>query len=70
MTMSLKAFHVVFIFICLLLAVGTGIWGVLDYRSGGPAGSLYLGVGGMIAAAVLAGYGAWFLKKLKHLSYV
>lgn len=68
--MSLKAFHVFFIAVCLLLSVGTGIWGIRDYQAAGSAASLYLGVGAFVAAAALSAYGVWFLKKLRHLSYV
>jgi hypothetical protein len=66
--MSLKAFHVAFVVCSVLLAVGFGVWALLQ-RTGG---TLYL-VLGLVSFAVAAGlvvYGVWFLKKLKGVSYL
>ncbi len=68
--MSLKAFHVFFIAICLILLLGCGWWGIRDYRDGGGSGSLYLGIGSWAASLALSVYGVWFLRKLKNVSYV
>ncbi len=68
--MSLKGFHVFFISVCLIFSVGLGIWALRAYRSTGQADSLYLGVGAFFCGAVLAVYGVWFLRKLRHLSFV
>ena len=68
--MSLKGFHVFFIAVCLILSIGLGVWGIREYRSTNEAGSLYLGVGSFVCGVVLSMYGVWFLRKLRHLSYV
>jgi len=67
---SLKAFHVFFIAVCLLLAAGFGAWGIRDYRGTGTVVSLYLGVGSFAACIVLAAYGVWFLRKLRNIRFV
>jgi hypothetical protein len=68
--MSLKGAHILFIAVCVLVALGFGVWGVRDYRESGPASSLYLGLASFAAAVMLGLYGAWFLRKLKKISYV
>lgn len=68
--MSLKGFHVFFIAVCLIFTVGMGFWGVRDFRESGQQWSLYLGVGSFASCLVLGAYGVWFLKKLRHLSYI
>lgn len=68
--MSLKGFHVFFIAVCLVLAAGVGIWGIRDYLATAQKLSLYLGAGSIVSFFVLGVYGVWFMKKLKHLSYV
>jgi len=68
--MSLKAFHVFFIAVCLVLLLGCGWWGLRDYRAGGGDGSLYLGVSSFVTVIALGVYGVWFLRKLKNVSYV
>lgn len=68
--MSLKAFHVVFIAASLLLTLGFGVWGVRHHAGTGNAASLYMGVGSFVAAAALAVYGVWFLRKLRNISFI
>ncbi len=68
--MSLKAFHVFFVAVAILLALSFGIWGVRDYQAGGDRTSLLMGVASFAASLILAIYGLWFLKKLKKFSYV
>ena len=68
--MSLKAFHVFFVTISLLLCVGFGVWAVRDYQASDNTTSLCLGVGSFLAAVVLVVYGVWFLKKLKGVGYI
>ena len=68
--MSLKAFHIVFVMVSTLLALGFGAWAVRDYRSAGETASLVIGVGSLIGAGVLVWYGRWFLRKLKGVSYL
>ena len=68
--MSLKAFHIVFIVLSTLLAVAFGVWAVNDFGRSGSHLHLALGVGSFIASGALVWYGVWFLRKLKHVSYL
>ncbi len=65
--MSLKAFHVFFIAVSIVLSVGFGTWAVRGYMVEG--GGLYL-IWVTIAAAGAVGLGIYeanVVKKLKHL---
>ncbi len=68
--MSLKAFHVVFVTLCAMLAVVVGTW-AMDQRSMG-GGALYMGFAmtSYLAAGGFMLYGAWFRRKLKDVSYL
>ena len=69
--MSLKAFHLIFIVAAIALAVGVGVWSLLNYFSPhGRALDLAAGVGSLLVAAGLVGYEIYFLKKLKNVSYL
>ncbi len=68
--MSLKAFHIVFIIMSTALSLGLGVWATRDFSQSGSWVYLSLGVGSFIASVVLAWYGVWFLRKLKHVSYL
>ena len=69
--MSLKAFHVVFITLSTLLAVGFAFSSYHDYQMhGGGTVAMSLTVAGFVAAAGLVTYGVWFLKKLKDVSFL
>ncbi len=68
--MSLKAFHVCFVVVSVLCALGFGAWSIADYSRTGHGFTLVLGVLGFIAAAALVWYGLWFLRKLKNVSYL
>jgi hypothetical protein len=60
--MSLKAFHVLFISVSVLLALGFGAWCLRAQPPWMAAGflSLTAGVG-------LAGYEVWFVRKMRRL---
>jgi hypothetical protein len=66
--MGLKGFHVFFIVISTVTAVGFGAWAVWDYTRTGQGGTLVLGILGFLAGAALVVYGLWFLRKLKDVS--
>ena len=67
--MSLKAFHIVFITLSTLLAVGFGFWSLHDHQMhGGGAGAVTLAILSFVVAVGLVVYGVWFLKKLKGVS--
>ena len=68
--MSLKAFHIVFIIASTVLAFGFGWWELDSYRSSGAKTDLAFGVGSCFAGVALIIYGRYFLKKLKHISYL
>lgn len=68
--MSLKAFHIFFIVISVLCALGFGAWSVADYQRTGSPGTLALGIAGFVAAVALVWYGFWFLRKLKGVSFL
>ena len=68
--MSLKAFHVFFVALSVLCALGFGAWSIAEYLRTGSFGVLALGVAGFAAAAALVWYGLWFLRKLKNVSYL
>lgn len=68
--MSLKAFHVFFVAVAILLTLSFGVWGVRDFQADGDRTSLILGIASFASAVILAIYGLWFLKKLKNFSYV
>lgn len=69
--MSLKAFHILFIVAATLLSLGFGIWGIRAYLAGhGSVMELSLGTGSLLLGVVLIWYGRYFLRKLKHISYL
>ncbi len=68
--MSLKAFHIFFVFVSTLLALGLAVWSVILYSSGGNAALLFAAGGSIVAAAGLIVYGIRFLRKLKHVSFI
>lgn len=68
--MSLKAFHIVFVLTAAAFGLGLGAWAVRDYRAAGSTASLVIAVGAFLGTAILIPFGVWFLRKLKHVSYV
>ena len=68
--MSLKAFHVFFVVVSTLCALGFGAWAIGDYLRTGSGTVLTLGILGFVAAAALVWYGFWFLRKLKDVSFL
>ena len=68
--MSLKAFHVVFIAASVLLAFWFAGWSLVNFSDGGRTSDLIAGiVSGLVGLGLMA-YGAYVLKKLKHISYL
>ena len=65
--MSLKAFHILFISLSVLLSLGLGGWGVSRYAIDGSAGALVLGVVFFLAGFALLVYGRGFLRKMKEI---
>lgn len=68
--MSLKAFHIVFIIVSTLLALGTGIWCLwVNLVAGAP---IYVlgAVASFVVAILLMVYGFWFYRKMKRLRII
>ena len=63
--MSLKAFHILFVTVSTVLAVGFGVWAIRQYTRHGDAGALVIGILSLLGAGVMLVYGRWFLRKLK-----
>ena len=69
--MSLKAFHIIFIIASTILTTAFGIWALRQFSSDeGSATDLALGVISLVLTAALVCYGRYFLRKLKHISYL
>jgi hypothetical protein len=62
--MSLKAFHIFFIVLSTSLSLGFGVW---SFQNLEPQSGLRLvfGIGGLLAAGGLVGYGSWFVRKMR-----
>jgi len=68
--MSLKGFHIVFITVSTLLALGAGAWCLwIDSVHGSPVFRLGA-ICSFVAAAALVTYGIWFLRKMKRLRII
>ena len=68
--MSLKAFHIFFMVVSIIMSLGTGAWGFYSYGQHGGADHLAIAIVSLAAACLLAVYARWFLRKLKNVSYV
>ena len=68
--MSLKAFHIVFIIVSVLLSFGFGVWGIYTHLSFGNVTFLIMGVISFVIGIALIIYGINFMKKLKHIGYL
>jgi hypothetical protein len=63
--MSLKFFHVFFIVVSILFALGFGLWGLREHAAGHDGSHLALGVLSLIVGAALALYLVSFVKKMR-----
>ena len=68
--MSLKAFHIVFIGISILLALGCGVYEFNNYATSGGIVHIFLGTIAIAAAGGLVVYAIRFMRKLKHVSMI
>jgi hypothetical protein len=68
--MSLKAFHIVFIAMSILLSFFCGVWLLHEYASSHHAAFLAAAILFLVAGASLIWYGKSVLRKLKHISYL
>ncbi len=65
--MSLKAFHIFFIAVSMLLGMFVGGWGVRQYMINDSVGSLALGAFFFASAFVLLAYGLKFIRMVEDL---
>jgi glucose uptake protein GlcU len=68
--MSLKAFHIVFIALSILMAFFCGVYLLDEYRDTHDAAQLIVGILLIVAGGALIFYGKSVLRKLKHISYL
>jgi hypothetical protein len=68
--MSLKAFHIFFIALSVLLTFGFAAWLLQSYATSGDAGTLIAAIASILLGAALTVYARRFLRKLKHVSYI
>ena len=68
--MSLKAFHLIFVIASILLGLGVGGWGIMEYRANGEINALIMGLIFLIMGVTLMIYGNRMLKKTKHIGYL
>ncbi|PCJ64210.1 MAG: hypothetical protein COA73_04310 [Candidatus Hydrogenedentota bacterium] len=69
--MSLKAFHLVFIAISTIMAVGFGGWCIAQFfTQDGGAGYIVSGILSALAGAGLVVYGIRFARKWKDVSFI
>jgi hypothetical protein len=65
--MSLRAFHLVFIAVCVMLAAFVAAWAVGEYRTAHQAGYVAAAIGSLASAVALAAYGTLFQRKTRSL---
>lgn len=68
--MSLKAFHIFFLFVSTILFIGLEFWGIRHYLLQGEPISLVLVGGTFVGCVGLIGYATWFIRKYKNISYL
>ena len=69
--MSLKAFHIIFVLVTTLLFLFVGIWSLGQYRQvDGTGFNLVCTIANFALFLVTPVYGYFFLKKLKHISFL
>jgi uncharacterized membrane protein SirB2 len=64
--MSLKAFHILFILVSILLALGFAVWELLGYLKSGDVLQLLAAIGSTAVSLSLVLYAIRFVKKLKN----
>ena len=66
--MSLKAFHILFIVLSIILAFGFGIWEIRTYAVTNANGDLWMAIGSFVAGILLVVYAIRVIRKLKNVS--
>lgn len=65
--MSLKAFHIFFLFVATLFFISVEYWAVKRYLLQGEPLSMTLAAATFVGCALLIAYATWFVRKLKNL---
>lgn len=65
--MSLRAFHIVFIIVTVVLSLYVALWGIQQYAEERSMGALGLSLTFLVAAVGLMIYGKKAFRKLKEL---
>lgn len=65
--MSLKAFHIFFIAVSVILAFGFGIWSVYFHLTASHMGYLILGISSFVVGGGLVVYGVRMMQKLRRI---
>ena len=65
--MSLKAFHLLFIVLAIVLSLVCATIGWNSYQISPSRAAVTFGIGFSILAVVMSFYGAWFLKKSRKI---
>ncbi len=68
--MSLKAFHIVFISLSILLSLGIGGWGIQSYVSDSNDIGIRIGLFFILLGIGLVYYELKFIQKFKHVGYL
>lgn len=68
--MSLKAFHVVFLIVSILMDLYFTVWSVQQYRATGSMLVFGLAAVSILFTVALLLYGRWFLRKTRGFSYL
>ncbi|MEY2564815.1 MAG: hypothetical protein QOH88_3008 [Verrucomicrobiota bacterium] len=68
--MSLKGFHIVFITVSTLLALGAGAWCLWVDSIAGTSHFRVGAIGSFLAASALVVYGVWFFRKMRRLRII
>lgn len=68
--MSLKAFHIVFIVLSIVMAFFCGAWLLYQNAQAHDTAELIVGILMLMAGVALIIYGKSVLRKLKHISYL
>lgn len=68
--MSLKAFHLFFIAVCILFTLAFGAWGIVDFRNSDNTVNLVLGLFSLLISIGLLIYCGYAIRKLKGVSMI
>jgi hypothetical protein len=68
--MSLKAFHLFFIAVSILLTLFFGAWSIVEFQDGRDGATLVWGITSLVISIGLVAYGAYAIRKLKGVSLI